>query len=166
MLALDRATPAARAHRSVPNPAQAVTAKLGRAVSQPDDADRDGVQHSWYSRSPMDLRPTPVITSEICSVCGLDWARHGDKPTAKTCIDLLRADASAARVALANRPFVQPIPYLPYVPPRRNPPYRQYWGGSGGSTWNVISSSDAIPNAPQTLAGVASISSTTASSTI
>lgn len=44
-------------------------------------------------------KPEPVVVSTVCSLCGLDWNDHGDKPTAATCVDLLRAE-------LAKRPQV------------------------------------------------------------
>lgn len=62
----------------------------------------------------MNLKPHPIVVSQVCSLCGLDWPRHGDSPTGKTCIDLLKADLQTARVQLAHRPFVQPIPYVPW----------------------------------------------------
>lgn len=75
----------------------------------------------------MNLEPHPIVVSQVCSLCGLDWPRHGDSPTGKTCIDLLKADLQTARVQLAHRPFVQPIPYAPYphIP----------WGRQLGSGW-------------------------------
>ena len=43
-------------------------------------------------------KPEPIVTSTVCSLCGLPWDNHGDKPTALTCIDLLRSE-------LAKRPM-------------------------------------------------------------
>lgn len=114
----------------------------------------------------MDLRPTPVITSEVCSVCGLDWARHGDKPTAKTCIDLLRIDLASARVAQANRPFVQPIPYLPYTPVPWAQPYRPYWGTLGGMTGYATATTVSTNGTAQVSLGGQHGISSTASTTI
>ena len=36
--------------------------------------------------------PKPVPTRVVCSVCGLDWERHGEKPGYEICIKLLKAD--------------------------------------------------------------------------
>lgn len=87
----------------------------------------------------MGLKPHPVVVSQECSVCGLEWSRHGDSPTAKTCIDLLRADVSAARIQLANRPYAQPIPFRPFVPALPSRPSGPYWVNAVGGNWNITS---------------------------
>jgi hypothetical protein len=43
--------------------------------------------------------PKPVVAKQVCSVCGLDWERHAEKPGYEDCIKLLKAD-------LAKRPSV------------------------------------------------------------
>ena len=35
--------------------------------------------------------PEPVVTATVCSLCGLAWEKHGDKPTKDDCIRLLKA---------------------------------------------------------------------------
>lgn len=42
-------------------------------------------------------KPEPIVTSTVCSLCGLDWDAHGDKPTALKCIELLRAELAKPR---------------------------------------------------------------------
>lgn len=37
-------------------------------------------------------KPEPVNKLVVCSMCGLDWARHGASPTAEKCVELLKAD--------------------------------------------------------------------------
>lgn len=111
----------------------------------------------------MGLKPHPVVVSQECSVCGLEWSRHGDSPTAKTCIDLLRADVSAARIQLANRPYAQPITLLPFVPVPRTRPYGPYWGGGNGTTWNVTSGTGTTQQGLSDRLGIPSVSSSSAS---
>ena len=38
-----------------------------------------------------DPGPEPVVTATVCSLCGLAWEKHGDKPTKDDCIRLLKA---------------------------------------------------------------------------
>lgn len=52
-------------------------------------------------------KPTPVVVTEVCSMCGLDWQRHGDKPTTEDCIRLLKAE-------LASRPVAVPFTVRPW----------------------------------------------------
>lgn len=37
-----------------------------------------------------DDAPSPVTTAIICSACGLSWDTHGEHPTLRTCVQLLR----------------------------------------------------------------------------
>lgn len=60
------------------------------------------------------LKPEPVPVETVCSVCKLDWDRHGDNPTLEICIELLKAD-------LAVKPPKQ------YVYPERWWPYERKW---------------------------------------
>lgn len=46
-------------------------------------------------------QPKAVVKSKVCSECGLDWARHGAKPTLDDCVKLLKADL-AKRPSYAN----------------------------------------------------------------
>ena len=52
----------------------------------------------------MTKKPEPVVTEQVCSLCGLDWALHSQKkaPSPIECIDLLRAE-------LATRPRHLPL---------------------------------------------------------
>ncbi|MGH2835771.1 MAG: hypothetical protein ACRDUT_00020 [Mycobacterium sp.] len=43
----------------------------------------------------MSSKPTPVVVSEVCSLCGLDWRRHGKNQTSEKCIELLLAEVRA-----------------------------------------------------------------------
>lgn len=114
----------------------------------------------------MSLKPHPIVTSEVCSVCGLDWPRHGSAPTGKTCIDLLRADRDKALLQLANRPYVQPIPFVPHTPIPWTRPFGPYRRGSGGSTWNVTGITTTNHTGTQALSRFGCASSTNALSTI
>lgn len=60
------------------------------------------------------MKPEPVNKHVICSACGLDWNRHGAKPTLATCVKLLKDDLALAN---ARQPVV--YPYIPYTPPLR-----------------------------------------------
>lgn len=69
-------------------------------------------------------KPQPVTVDVRCSLCDLEWAKHGDEPTTADCIRLLRAE-------LRVRPTTIPWP-VPYVAP-----YRVWWndtGSAGGAT--------------------------------
>ena len=54
-------------------------------------------------------KPQPVVVSTVCSLCGEDWAEHGDEPTTLDCIRLLKA-----------RPIGTPYTYT--------------WNGTGSAT--------------------------------
>ena len=45
----------------------------------------------------MTIKPEPVPTKIVCSVCGLDWGDHGEKPTLATCIELLKDELRRPR---------------------------------------------------------------------
>lgn len=77
-------------------------------------------------------KPTPKVVSEVCSLCGLDWALHGKAPTAETCVKLLLDEVSALNARLAHRPFVLDRPYIIPSIPR---PYYPHWYTS----WQVSS---------------------------
>jgi hypothetical protein len=54
-------------------------------------------------------KPEPRPTAIVCSLCGLGWDRHeklmktkAEKPTAETCVELLKADLAKPRL----QPFV------------------------------------------------------------
>jgi hypothetical protein len=49
-------------------------------------------------------KPKPVVTSTVCSECGLAWDDHGESPTLADCVRLLLA-----------RPVVSPTIVLPYT---------------------------------------------------
>jgi hypothetical protein len=47
-------------------------------------------------------KPEPKPTAIVCTLCGLGWDRHEklmktktEKPTAETCVELLKADLAA-----------------------------------------------------------------------
>ena len=94
-------------------------------------------------------KPEPQPLNIVCSNCGLDWNRHGDKPTVEKCIELLKGDLAREKARTAPRPYPQPypvpypypqpIPYRPYVPnpyPWRQPPYWASPSQTGGITWS------------------------------
>ena len=73
----------------------------------------------------MSSKPTPVVVTEVCSLCGLDWRRHGKNPTSEKCIELLLAEVRALNAQLAVRPISYPVPYpQPYPVPY---PVRPVW---------------------------------------
>ena len=43
------------------------------------------------------MKPEPVPKLVVCSVCGLDWTKHPEKPLLDDCIALLKAELAAAR---------------------------------------------------------------------
>lgn len=67
--------------------------------------------------------PKPVVVTTICSLCGLDWERHGAEPTTEDCIRLLKAE-------LASRPMPTLVirDRYPYVQPWIAP--SPWWSGS------------------------------------
>jgi hypothetical protein len=42
-------------------------------------------------------KPEPKSVSIVCTVCGLDWRQHGEKPTLEKCVELLKAELASAR---------------------------------------------------------------------
>jgi hypothetical protein len=83
--------------------------------------------------------PTPkaVVTSEVCSLCGLGWKRHGKDATAEECIRLLKMDLAAASI---RWPYPQyPHPIITHTEPltRERPWPGYYLTGSGlkGVQW-------------------------------
>jgi hypothetical protein len=44
-------------------------------------------------------KPEPINKHIVCSLCGLDWEKHGEKPVIEKCVELLKAE-------LAKRPPV------------------------------------------------------------
>ena len=87
-------------------------------------------------------KPEPVVTSQACSLCGLDWNRHGDKPTAETCITLLRADLAARPIA----PYWLPSTWEPK--PWWQNPIISYTSSTGTSaTLTLIQDDDEPPEA-------------------
>lgn len=71
-------------------------------------------------------KPQPRVVSEVCSLCGLDWKRHGANPTAETCVGLLLDEIRGLNARLAHQPVIRPIAY---PPPWRPWPYLT-WGGA------------------------------------
>ena len=43
-----------------------------------------------------DAKPSPIVTSRVCSACGLSWDDHGDKPSLEDCVRLLKAALAQA----------------------------------------------------------------------
>jgi hypothetical protein len=43
-------------------------------------------------------KPEPINKHIVCSLCGLDWEKHGANPTIEKCVGLLKAE-------LASRPL-------------------------------------------------------------
>ncbi len=44
------------------------------------------------------MKPEAVPKTFVCSACGLDWKRHGEKPTLAKCVELLKADLAKRAV--------------------------------------------------------------------
>jgi hypothetical protein len=38
------------------------------------------------------MKPEPKPLQIVCSCCGLDWEKHGAKPTLAKCVELLKAE--------------------------------------------------------------------------
>lgn len=89
--------------------------------------------------------PRPKHTRTVCSLCGLDWHRHGDKPSAETCVRLLLDEVRSLNAQLAHRPLVQPYAYpVPAYP-------RPYW-----PTWYSNTSGNAVAGGSYTQSATAS----------
>lgn len=86
-------------------------------------------------------KPEPRVISEVCSLCGLDWKRHGKSPTSEKCVSLLLDEVRALNAQLASRPavpWVMPHPYpVPYRP--FSPWWQNTWGGKYTYASNVTS---------------------------
>jgi len=113
------------------------------------------VKHDTKDRAEP-VTPQPRVVSEVCSLCGLDWKRHGKQPTTETCIELLLAEVRSLNAALAVRPVSIPAPYpVPYPRPYPVPywPQSPWWGTSRITYGNTSSglytpaSSSAAPRA-------------------
>jgi hypothetical protein len=84
-----------------------------------------------------DVKPESRIVSEVCSLCGLDWKRHGKAPTSEKCVELLLEEILSLNAQLAHRPYVQPLPYpVPYPTVPWRPPFYSgpYWSTAVGKT--------------------------------
>lgn len=64
------------------------------------------------------MQPKPKNVKVVCEACGLDWAKHGEKPTLATCVDLLKAE-------LASRPKQNSVWFGSSTTP--------HWLSSGGT---------------------------------
>jgi hypothetical protein len=75
-------------------------------------------------------KPEAVPVNTVCSVCGVDWKRHGVNPTTDDCIRLLKEDIEILKRDLSHERVKSPYVPVP-VPYRPEPswPYRQepYW---------------------------------------
>jgi hypothetical protein len=67
------------------------------------------------------MKPYPVVVTTICSLCGLPWDDHGDKPTAEDCVRLLLVELAKTPNTAPLAPYVLPVPYPVY--PRPYSPY-------------------------------------------
>lgn len=74
------------------------------------------------------MKPKPVPTSLVCSLCGEPWDEHPENAKATDCVALLRAKLDAA-------PTFVPAPYP--VHPYWNPPYFTWASANGTTTTNV-----------------------------
>lgn len=45
------------------------------------------------------MKPAPQPQYVVCTNCGLDWDKHGDKPTESKCVELLKAELATAKAA-------------------------------------------------------------------
>lgn len=97
--------------------------------------------------------PTPKHVETICSVCGLDWKRHGKAPTLETCVELLKKELAAKPAPVQPIPMPYPVPY-PISPQPYPRPYRPWPNYPGGPSWisqpqtisGQISGSAGVPN--------------------
>lgn len=91
--------------------------------------------------------PKAVTTSQVCSVCGEDWAEHPENPTVLDCITVLKMHR-APRIYVKTYPTINP--YYPY-PINPTPPY---WvthattgsGACGYTTTNKLALNSATTN--------------------
>lgn len=88
----------------------------------------------------MAKKPSPRVVTEVCSLCGLDWKRHGTVPTSDKCVELLLAEVRSLNDQLASRPYAQPYPIYPVNPY----PYRP-WYGTFGNGWQTITVGSSTP---------------------
>ncbi len=110
----------------------------------------------------MSAAPEPVIVSEVCSLCGLDWKRHGKKPTSEKCVELLLDEVRRLNAQLAHRPIVRPYLPQPYPVPIR--PYYPWWQSTWGGKYTYAS--NVTQHTPQLSAWGANASSNQASSLV
>lgn len=151
----DRAGRAAAAPPREPDPVQHPAAPVRVEVLDRDTTDGDGVKHAKES-APRERKPQPRVVSEVCSLCGLDWKRHGKTPTTETCIELLLDEVRSLNARIAAQPISRPYPYpVPYPQPYPVPryPWSPWWGttrityGTTSSGLYTPASSSALPSA-------------------
>jgi hypothetical protein len=56
-------------------------------------------------------KPQPVNKTVVCSICGLDWEKHGKAPTMEKCVALLKAEL--AKRTLPNQFYHQTSGAIP-----------------------------------------------------
>lgn len=85
-----------------------------------ESADRSPAGDPGIART---VVPTPVVTAQVCSVCGLSWDDHGDEPTVETCVGLLKSALEAARRApwITVERTTPTTPITPIAPYTVNP---------------------------------------------
>lgn len=105
----------------------------------------------------MSAKPEPRIVSEVCSLCGLDWKRHGKNPTAEKCVSLLLDEVRSLNARLATRPFAYPLPYPQPVPYNPRPWVYPWWQKTWGNQYTYAS--NATSHTPQLTSSVSSGSS-------
>ena len=44
-------------------------------------------------------KPEPINKHIVCSACGLEWEKHGEKPTLEKCVELLKAELATRSTA-------------------------------------------------------------------
>ena len=49
--------------------------------------------------------PRPKHTYTVCTVCGLAWGLHGQKPTIEKCVELLAAEVKRLQTGQAFRQY-------------------------------------------------------------
>jgi hypothetical protein len=91
----------------------------------------------------MPAKPQPRVVSEVCTLCGLDWKRHGEKPTSEDCVKLLLEEVRALQGQLASCPYLQP-----YIVPQPIPVYPRpwplpWWQSTWGNTYSYTANSTA-----------------------
>lgn len=61
------------------------------------------------------MKPEPITTAQICSVCGEDWNRHPSNPSVEDCVELLKGELHNERCRVTPI-WVNPYPNGTWYP--------------------------------------------------